>query len=206
LFVIFFIMILLPRSFYLRPDVVIIARELIGKYLVTRMEGILSCGMITETEAYEGATDRASHAYGNRFTERTKVMYEEGGIAYVYLCYGIHSMFNIVTNRKGIPHAILVRAIRPEEGLDVMRVRSGKTASVKGFGDGPGKVAQILGIRTSHSGIDLTVIPAREDLPAIWIEDRGTEIPTGQVERTSRIGVGYAGDDARLPYRFRLRG
>jgi DNA-3-methyladenine glycosylase len=87
-----------------------------------------------------------------------------------------------------------------------MRIRSGKTASVKGFGDGPGKVAQILGIRTSHSGIDLTVIPARVDLPAIWIEDRGTVIPTGQVERTSRIGVGYAGDDARLPYRFRLRG
>ena len=197
---------LLPRPFYLRPDVVWIARELLGKYLVTRIGNTFTSGMITETEAYEGVTDRASHAYGNRLTARTKVMYEEGGVAYVYLCYGIHSMFNIVTNREGIPHAILIRAIRPAEGLEAMLDRSGKTAMTRGFGDGPGKVTQLLGIRTSLSGLDLTVIPDRRESPAIWVEDRGMIVSPEQVESSTRIGVGYAGDDAHLPYRFRFRG
>jgi DNA-3-methyladenine glycosylase len=196
---------LLPRSFYLRSDVVGIARELLGKYLITRIDGDIAAGVITETEAYAGVSDRASHAFGNRYTSRTQVMYSPGGTAYVYLCYGIHSLFNIVTNQEGIPHAILVRGIRPVEGIPVMLKRSGKPKVTKDFGDGPGKVARLLGIHYSHSGTDLTVIPDDPGIPAIWLEDRGIHPGHDRIEISPRIGVDYAGDDALLPYRFRMR-
>src|SRR5271157_3203193 len=99
----------LSPSFYLQKDVVLIARSLLGKILYSCVDNCLVSGMITETEAYGGVTDRASHAYGGRFTERTKTLYQAGGRAYVYLCYGMHSLFNVVTNQKGTPHAVLIR-------------------------------------------------------------------------------------------------
>jgi len=194
---------LLPRSFYLRPDVVQIARDLLGKHLVTRMDGVITSGIICETEAYAGVTDKASHAYGGRRTARTEVMFARGGAAYVYLCYGMHSLFNVVTNEKDIPHAVLIRGIMPADGLETMLQRSGKITITKDSGIGPGKVSKILGIRYSHSGMDLTN-RINTDRSAIWIEERedGFSFSQAEIKTGQRIGIDYAGEDALLPYRF----
>ncbi|MCK9398734.1 MAG: DNA-3-methyladenine glycosylase [Bacteroidales bacterium] len=184
----------LDRSFYIRQDVVQIARELIGKVVFTKFNGKITAGIIIETEAYEGVTDRASHAFNGRRTTRTEVMYSTGGVAYVYLCYGMHSLFNIVTNKQDIPHAVLIRGIYPLEGLDMMKKRTGKLNLNRGSGSGPGKVSKILGIHYSHSGIDLSG-------DEIWLEDRGLVL-NDDILTGTRIGVDYAGKDALLPYRF----
>ena len=110
----------LQKDFYQREDVLTISRELLGKVLCTQFEGELTSGIIVETEAYAGETDQASHTYGGRRTLRTEVMYAPGGVSYIYLCYGIHHLFNVVTNFEGIPHAILIRAIKPIDGIDIM--------------------------------------------------------------------------------------
>lgn len=182
----------LPRSFYARADVVRVARELLGKVLVTRFDGTTTSGIITETEAYMGAVDKASHAYGGKVTPRNRIMYGEPGHAYVYLCYGIHHLFNVVTNRKGTAHAVLVRAVHPLDGTDVMRLRRKTKALTTG---GPGTLTQALGILTRHNGTDLL-----GDL--IYIEDRRIAVPEQAVITGPRIGVDYAGEDALLPYRF----
>jgi DNA-3-methyladenine glycosylase len=184
----------LSKSFYTREDVVQIARDLIGKFVFTNFDGKITGGIIIETEAYEGITDKASHAFGGRRTVRTEVMYSNGGVAYVYLCYGIHSLFNIVTNKKDIPHAVLIRGIYPVHGLDVMKVRVNKPDPGRGYGSGPGKVSKLLGIHYSHTGIELL----GDD---IWLEDRGVVL-YGEILSGARIGVDYAGQDAFLPYRF----
>ncbi|MCL4283032.1 MAG: DNA-3-methyladenine glycosylase [Flavobacteriales bacterium] len=182
----------LPREFYGRPDVLAVARELLGKVLVTRIKGVITAGVITETEAYMGAVDKASHAYGGKVTPRNRVMYGKAGVAYVYLCYGIHHLFNVVTNAEGTAHAVLVRAIHPVQGQDVMMARR-KTKVLTTAG--PGTLTQALGIRTEHNGTDLLG-------NLIHIEDRGILIPDGVVSTGPRIGVDYAGEDALLPYRF----
>jgi len=183
------------KEFYLQDDVVGVAKDLLGKFLFTRIDGALTGGIITETEAYAGESDRASHAWNGRRTARTEVMYGEGGVAYVYLCYGIHSLFNIVTNACGIPHAVLIRGIYPVEGLPVMCERTGKKKLSLLSGTGPGRVSRILGIHFSHTGTMLT-----GDM--IWLEDRGVIVGEDDVKATARIGVEYAGEDALLPYRF----
>ncbi|MBN1198934.1 MAG: DNA-3-methyladenine glycosylase [Bacteroidales bacterium] len=195
----------LVRSYYLNPDVVFLARDLLGKKLCTRINGIQTYGIITETEAYAGITDKASHAFGDRRTARTEIMYAQGGTAYVYLCYGMHSLFNVVTNVKGVPHAILVRAIEPVEGIETMLLRRGKSRTGTGFTDGPGKVASALGIHYSHSGMDLTVIPPGKEKSAIWIEHTGMQMDEQEILAGPRIGVQYAGEDAAKPYRFLIR-
>jgi DNA-3-methyladenine glycosylase len=183
----------LRRSFYLDDDVVAIARDLLGKVLVTRLDGRRTTGIITETEAYAGIHDRASHAWNGRRTARTEVMYAKGGTAYVYLCYGIHHLFNVVTNVEGVPHAVLVRAVHPLEGIDIMRERrQGRLVT-----NGPGTVSSALGIRTTHTGTDLLG-------DTIWIEDHGIAVPRKHIIVGPRIGVDYAGSDALLPYRFRV--
>lgn len=187
----------LKKSFYLREDVVQVARELLGKRLCTRIGGKLTTGIITETEAYAGITDRASHAYGGRLTDRTKVMFAEGGTAYVYLCYGIHHLFNVVTNSGGIPHAVLIRAVQVEKGMDVALTRRKKKKADKTLSGGPGTVSQALGILTSHSGTSLLG-------NTIWIEDSGLRIDEKTIVAGPRIGVDYAGEDAKRPYRFRV--
>ena len=187
----------LPISFYTRDDVVQIAKELLGKYLCTNFNGFLTTGIITETEAYKGIVDRASHSFNNRFTQRTQVMYLEGGVAYVYLCYGIHSLFNVVTNIAGIPDAVLIRAIKPEDGLSEMLKRTLKTEISANFGIGPGNVCKILGIHYSHTGLNLSE-------NKIWLEDRGVKILDSEINISTRIGVHYAGEDAKLPYRFSI--
>jgi DNA-3-methyladenine glycosylase len=185
---------MLERSFYTRDNVVLIAKELIGKYLFTHFNGGVTGGIIIETEAYEGVTDRASHAFGNRRTARTEIMYLNGGVAYVYLCYGIHSLLNIVTNTQDIPHAVLIRGILPVEGLDIMKMRLQKPLPVRGSGSGPGKVTKLMGIHYSHTGMDLSG-------DKIWLEDRGLNLEN-KIQTGTRIGVEYAGQDALLPYRF----
>ncbi len=189
---------ILPESFYTRPDVVQIARELLGKKLVTEFGGIITSGIITETEAYAGPIDRASHAYGGRRTARTEVMYSHGGVAYVYLCYGIHHLFNVVTNVKDTPHAILIRAIEPLEGIDVILERRKKTKLTPSLTAGPGALSEALGITTRHTGITLQG-------PEISIKE-GNKIPHKDIIAATRVGVAYAMDDALLPYRFYLSG
>lgn len=188
----------LDKTFYQRDDVIQISKELLGKYLYTRWNGITTGGIITETEAYAGINDKASHAYGNRKTKRTQVMYETGGTAYVYLCYGIHSLFNVVTNKEGIPHAVLIRAIQPVEGIDIILKRRNKILPDKSLTTGPGSVTQALGIHFSHTGISL-----RSN--KIWIEDKGLTIPDNEIIIGPRVGIDYAGEDAKLPYRFRIQ-
>ena len=195
-------MTLIRKDFYTRSNVVIIARELLGKLLVTQFEGKVSSGIITETEAYEGITDRASHAYSGRRSERTEIMYRIGGTAYVYLCYGVHSLFNIVTNVEGIPHAILVRGIIPVDGIQYMLERTGKKEILKDFSNGPGKVSKALGIHYSHTGFQLTIKPCRKCDSGIWLEDNGFSVTREEIKVTPRIGVDYAGEDALRPYRF----
>lgn len=189
----------LPRSFYLRDNVLQIARELPGKFLMTKIDGVKTGGMITEVEAYAGASDRASHAYNNRRTNRTEVMYAQGGTAYVYLCYGIHHLFNVVTNRHDVPHAILVRGIEPVEGIEVMMQRRKKLKLDFTLTAGPGAVSQALGINTHHTGLSLL---SNE----IWLEDRQIKISSKKITAGKRIGVDYAGDDALLLYRFYIAG
>lgn len=184
----------LPRSFYRRADVVRIARELLGKVIVTEFGGARTSGIITETEAYAGVTDRASHAYGGRRTARTEAMYADGGTTYVYLCYGLHHLFNVVTHARDVPHAVLIRAIAPLEGLTAMEARRGRRPLRT---DGPARVSQALGIRTAHTGLDLIDGPIR-------IEEHGFAPRRAAIEVGPRIGVDYAGADALLPYRFRI--
>ncbi|MCC6839129.1 MAG: DNA-3-methyladenine glycosylase [Flavobacteriales bacterium] len=182
----------LPRTFYDRADVTAVARDLLGKVLATHFNGRITAGIITETEAYNGAGDRASHAHGGKVTPRNRIMYGPPGFAYIYLCYGIHHLFNVVTNKPGVAHAVLVRALHPVDGVELMRRRRNSRHLSTG---GPGTLAQALGIRTSHNGCDLL-----GDL--IWIEDRRIAVPDAAIVTGPRIGVDYAGDDALLPYRF----
>lgn len=195
---------IIEKSFYLRSDVALIARELLGKKLVTVFGENITSGLIVETEAYAGKTDRASHAYGGKVTPRNKVMYQEGGIAYVYLCYGIHSLFNVVTNVEGIPHAVLIRGIIPLDGVGIMLSRSGQSRLNKKSGIGPGKLSKLLGIHYSHSGLPVTSAAANAAKLQIRIE-HNDEPYTGKLIATPRIGVDYAGEDALLPYRFCLQ-
>lgn len=188
----------LEAAFYRRDDVVRIARELLGKVLCTRVNGALTSAIITETEAYAGVGDRASHAYGGRRTKRTEPMYAAGGTAYVYLCYGIHHLFNVVTAAVDTPHAILIRAGQPLAGTALMQKRRRKKSMDGTLLDGPGSLAQALGITTRMTGVSLTG-------DRIWIEDHGSEIDPQAVTVGPRVGVDYAADDAARPYRFMLR-
>src|SRR4051812_504636 len=195
----YFIMKKLPASFYQRRDVVTIAKELLGKLLVTNFKGEFTSGRIVETEAYNGIGDKASHSYGGRRTNRTETMYGAGGIAYVYLCYGIHHLFNVVTNAKDTPHAILVRAIEPVHGTDIMLQRMKKEKADYTVGKGPGNVAKALDIGTKHTGLSLLQ-------NEIYIAGDGTMIAPSAMGIGPRIGVGYAAEDALLPYRFYVKG
>lgn len=185
----------LSKEFYLRDDVLKIARELLGKLLVTNFDGVETAGRIVETEAYYGAIDRASHAYGNRRTKRTEIMFAEGGVAYVYLCYGIHHLFNVVSHGKDIPHATLIRGVEPVKGIERMLLRTKKFKADYTLTKGPGNVSKALGISTAHSGYSLL---SKE----LYLADDGFVPDPKQIITTPRIGVDYAGEDALLPYRF----
>jgi len=190
---------LLPKSFYTGTDVVQISRQLLGKVLATSVDGQYTAGIITETEAYAGAVDRASHAFGNRRTGRTEIMYGEGGCAYVYLCYGIHHLFNVVVGPPDVPLAVLVRGIEPLAGEAIMLRRRRLKELKPQVGAGPGAASQALGITTLLNGEDLI------NSTHIWIEDRGITVPEAQIEAGTRVGVAYAREDALLPYRFFIK-
>ena len=187
----------LPKSFYLREDVIQIAQDLLGKYLFTNVDNQLTGGMIIEVEAYQAPEDKASHAHDNRRTKRTETMFAEGGIAYVYLCYGIHSLFNVITNQADIPHAILIRAIQPLEGIEIMLERRKKKKLDKTLTSGPGSLSQALGINCSHDATDLAG-------NLIWIEDRNVKVKPNQILATPRIGIDYAEEYVSKPWRFVL--
>jgi len=187
----------LPESFYQRKNVVKIASDLLGKVLFTCVDGQITSGKIVETEAYSW-TERGCHAFGGRKTNRNAVMFEKGGYTYVYLCYGIHHLFNIVTNRTGTADAVLIRGIEPMEGLQIMEERRGLTGRSIHLTSGPGKLTQALGIDRKLNGKFLTD-------SEVWVEDLGVKIPARQIVASERIGIDYAGEDARLPWRFHIR-
>ncbi|WP_431200562.1 DNA-3-methyladenine glycosylase [Mucilaginibacter sp. P25] len=188
----------IPESYYLGNDVVSISKDLLGKYLFTCIDGITTGGYIVETEAYNGVIDKASHAFGNRLTPGLKPC-SCRGIAYVYLCYGIHEMFNIVTSSDGHPQAILIRAIQPTEGIEAMQVRRNMPVLKPTITAGPGSVARALGISRIINAFSLQG-------DTIWLEDRGLHFPDNQIKTGPRIGVAYAAEDALLPYRFYVKG
>ena len=190
----------LGADFYQRTNVLQIAKELLGKILVTRWNGIETSGRIVEVEAYNGVVDKASHASGGRRTNRNEVMYGKGGVAYVYLCYGIHHLFNVVTNEQETPHAILIRALEPLKGIDIMLKRTAKEKLDHTLTRGPGNVSKALGISFKHhSGHSLL----SKDL---FIAEDGFVLNKKDLAASPRIGVDYAGDDASLPYRFYIKG
>jgi DNA-3-methyladenine glycosylase len=189
----------LPESFYLRQNVCTVAKELLGKLLVTHFDGKLTAGRIVETEAYNGVVDKASHAWNGRRTARTEIMYAKGGVSYVYLCYGIHHLFNVVTNQKDIPHAVLIRALEPVAGIETMLKRMKKIRHDTSLTRGPGNVSKALGIHTGYTGKTLLG-------KVMYIADDGFRISSSACIATPRIGVDYAGEDAALPYRFILAG
>jgi DNA-3-methyladenine glycosylase len=187
----------LSQSFYLRDDVVAIAKELLGKVLVTKWDGEKTSGRIVETEAYAGEKDRASHASKGR-TERTEVMFGSGGRAYVYLCYGVHQMFNIVTAQEGEAHAILIRAVEPIEGKDIMLQRTGKKKWDNSITSGPGRVGKAFGFHTAQCGLFLTS-------EQLYIFDDGFAVKEDDIVSSPRVGVDYAGEHAAWHYRFYLK-
>jgi DNA-3-methyladenine glycosylase len=189
----------LPDSFYDRPGVVAVAKDLLGKVLVTNFEGGRTAGRIVEVEAYNGVVDRASHAFSGRRTRRTEVMFGPAGVAYVYLIYGIHHLFNVVTNKRDVPHAVLVRGLEPVEGIPVMLARTGKKKLDHTLTRGPGNLSRALGLLTKHTGTSLLG-------DTIFIADDGFRLRRSQIVATPRIGVDYAGEDAALLYRFFIDG
>lgn len=189
----------LPLTFYKRKDVVTIARELLGKVIITNFDGVTTSGRIVETEAYVAHVDKASHAFGGRRTAKNEHMYAHAATAYVYICYGMHQMFNIVTNEKDVPDAVLIRAVEPLEGIDIMLERTGKQKPDFTLTKGPGNVGKALGIFKKHSGLHLL-----DD--EIYLVDDGCKLKENEIGTSERIGVASAGADALLPYRFYVRG
>jgi DNA-3-methyladenine glycosylase len=188
----------LKLDFYQRKDVVKVARQLLGKALFTRIDGVLTGGIIVETEAYSWK-ERGCHAYGGKKTGRNAIMFANGGHAYVYLCYGMHCLFNVVTNGEDTPEAVLIRALEPVAGLEEIKLRRRILAPDFHLTSGPGKLTKALGIDRSFNGKFLM-----DD--EIWIEDPGTKVAAKQIVASERIGIDYAGDDARLPWRFTIKG
>ena len=189
---------ILPKEFYVRDDVTLIARELLGMVLCSRIGDVLTAGIIVETEAYS-QTERACHAYGSKRTARTSTFYHDGGITYVYLCYGIHYLFNVVTNTADVADAVLIRAIEPLDGISVMLERRGMDNIAPRIAAGPGSVSKAMGIHKEHNGMAM-------NSSELWIEDRGLRYSKKEIIASPRVGVDYAGDDALLPWRYRVRG
>ncbi|MFP3590474.1 DNA-3-methyladenine glycosylase [Chryseobacterium sp. SIMBA_038] len=189
----------LPFSYYQNPDVLFLAKDLLGKVLFTDIDGKITAGIIVETEAYFGIHDKASHAYAGKRTDRTEIMYAQGGISYVYLCYGIHHLFNVVTSVENEPHAVLIRAVEPLLGQEIMELRRNMPSTKAIISSGPGSAAKALGIDRSFNKKELT----REE---IWIEDHNIRYNSDDIVATPRVGVAYAQEDAFLPWRFFVKG
>ncbi len=190
----------LPHNFYDRTDVVQVAKELIGKIVVTYINGKKTSGRIVETEAYVAFTDKASHSFNGRRTSKNEHMYADPGTAYIYICYGMHQMLNVVTNKKDVPDAVLVRALEPLEGIPVMLERTGKQKLDFTLTRGPGNVGKALGIHKMHSGKHLR----GEEI--FIMDEKNYSLNPGDIGASKRIGIDSAGEDALLPYRFYVKG
>jgi DNA-3-methyladenine glycosylase len=188
----------LPQDFYTRKNVVSIAKELLGKQLITNLNGVFSAGIIVETEAYSWK-ERGCHAYNGKMTERNKAMFNAGGHAYVYLCYGMHNLFNVVTNKTGVAEAVLIRAVEPTLGVEVMAERRGTVRNPNQLTSGPGKLTKALGISRELNGKFLLN-------SEVWIEDIKYPLHRNAIQASPRIGIDYAGTDAGLPWRFYIKG
>ncbi|GGZ32889.1 putative 3-methyladenine DNA glycosylase [Echinicola pacifica] len=186
---------ILPKEFFLNPDVVEVSRLLLGKILVSQVDGKVTAGRIVETEAYDGTIDRACHAFPNKITKRTEVMFAEGGRSYIYLCYGIHHLVNVVTGPEHSPKAVLIRALEPVEGLDFMRERRGPVVD-RLLTNGPGKLAEALGVKLLHNDKELY-----HNNGIIFIAEEANNKKVN-ITVSNRIGVAYAKEDAFLPWRF----
>lgn len=186
----------IKSPFFQNDDTISIAKKLLGKFLVSNVDNKLTSGVIIETEAYLGEIDRASHSFEGRRSKRTEILYLEGGHLYVYLCYGIHALLNIVTQKEGEPHGVLIRALKPIDGIDTMLKRRHLSKLSPQLTSGPGSLTQALGVTTKLSGEALG--------QTIWVEDRGIKINQNKIIASPRIGVAYAKEDALRPYRFRI--
>ena len=187
----------LPSAFYQEDDVVKVAVDLLGKILVTNFDDGITSGIIVETEAYSWR-ERGCHAYRGKMTKRNAAMFQHGGVSYVYLCYGMHELFNVVTSKEGIGEAVLVRALQPEDGQQIMLARCG-ASKLKRITAGPGKLTKALGITRQQNLTDLSG-------DEIWIEDRSLVVRPSQVLASPRIGLNFGGPDALLPWRFTIKG
>lgn len=190
---------LLSEKYFQNQDVLFLAKDLLGKLIVSEIDNQIASGIIVETEAYKGPDDKASHAYNNRLTNRTKTMFETGGLAYIYLNYGIHHLFNVVTGYEGLPHAVLVRAIEPVDGIDIMLKRRNKSDLSPALTNGPGKWTQALGITTHLNGIKLY-----NEKSKIRIYDVENDI--NEIIESPRVGIDYAEEYIRMPWRYRIKG
>ena len=190
----------LPHSYYQSEEVLFLAKDLLGKYLMTNISGHLCGGRIVETEAYRAPDDKACHAYNNLRTNRTEVMFASGGVAYIYLCYGIHHLMNIVTGPEDTAHAILIRAIEPTDGLDVMAKRRNLSPDNVKLTRGPGALSKALALKKTYSGTSLVL----QDT-CIWIEDRDTRYHQEELCTSRRIGIDGSGEAAAYPWRFFVR-
>ena len=180
----------LDRGFY-RQSALIVASKLIGQKLICCTEEGITGGIIIETEAYMGADDAASHSYQNKRTKRTEAMFSDGGHAYIYLIYGMYLCFNVSANLKDVPEAVLIRALEPTNGIELMKQRRHKQM-LKDLCSGPGKLTQAMGISMKHYNIDLCG-------DELYIET--TEL-TPKIETTKRINIDYAGEAADYLWRF----
>lgn len=189
----------LKPEYFLNQDAVLLAQDLLGKVLFTKINNQITAGIIVETEAYFGIKDKASHAYGGRRTNRTETMYSKGGVAYVYLCYGMHNLFNVVSSVKDEPHAILIRAIEPLIGVEIIEHRRNMSRSKSAISAGPGSAAKALGIDRSFNAKDLTG-------DEIWIEDHQINYKKSEIIASPRVGIAYAQEHALLQWRFFVAG
>ncbi|MFK7971513.1 MAG: DNA-3-methyladenine glycosylase [Bacteroidia bacterium] len=188
----------LPTAFYQRDDVNLVARELLGKVIYTEIDDLVTTARIVETEAYS-ETERGCHAYQGKRTPRTEVFFEPGGLSYVYICYGIHRLFNVVTNKKNVAEAVLIRAVEPLEGLAHMQIRRNISSAGKVLTGGPGRVTQAMGIGMEHNAILLQGSP-------LYIYDDGFRLKEENITTGPRIGMNFPGPDAILPWRYWIAG
>lgn len=181
----------LNKDFYSQIDVKMVAMQLLGKEFFVENNDVIKSAFIIETEAYEGITDKASHAYGGKRTKRTETMFRDGGCAYVYLCYGMHYLFNVVCNKVDVPHAVLIRSVVPNLGFDE------NFKHKVNFSNGPAKLTKLMGIDKSFNSISLLG-------DKVWIEDKNVIVNENDIFKSKRIGVDYAQEDADLLYRYQI--
>ncbi len=192
---------ILKAATFASEDVLMLSKYLLGKLIVSQVDGQYTSGMIVETEAYRAPDDKACHAYQNKRTPRTETMFAQAGTAYVYICYGMHHLFNVVTAPKDIAHAILIRAIEPIDGLDIMSQRRQMDSSKKEMVNGPGKFTRAMGISKNFNEINLC-----DQRSPIYLEDRGIRIKESEIVEGPRVGMSTAGHSSNWPWRYRIKG